>query len=214
MTSAMSFVSEASMVSVVSDIRKSTFFGGVDQGTGQAKLHFPFENVHLVPSGREFDLNSSVRVLDRLHRPTCAGFPLQLGHLYKVNIDPKQFEEYHRVAEDASMGWANDYGSDYALFSALDDDDNVRRCRCDCPNCATCAHKADSVLPMNYFCLAVEDNLYKRVVDEICASNQMPFGLFFCGHHEDVARPSICIPVFILLLLFGAMIYAAFLVQA
>ena len=208
-----SVMSEASMVSVVTDIRRSTFFGGVDEGTGEAKLHFPFENVHLVPVGREYDMNSSVRVrgrhLDNDRHPLLSSGlhpQLQLGHLYKVAVDDEQFEEYHRVAEDASLGWMGTGEESLA--------DRGLRCSCDCPNCATCAHKADSALPINYYCLAIEDNLYRRVVDEICAADRMPFGLFFCGHHEDVARPSICIPLTVLILLFGAMGYVAYRFQA
>ena len=182
---------------VVTDIRKSIFYGGIDEGTGDAKLHFPSEFVHLVPASMSEITSNS---------PNCMGSPLKVGHLYQVRIDNERFGEYHRVAEDVSMGWFSDHH-----YDELGDN----HCRCDCPFCATCTHKADSWLPPNFYCLAVdEDNLYKRVVDEICAAHQMPWGLFFCGHHEDVARPSICIPVTVLFLLFCAMGYASYAVQA
>jgi hypothetical protein len=211
-TGNMSFMSEASMMSIVSDIRKSTFFGGVNETTGQAQMQFPLSHVHLVPISCETNvlLNSSSSSSRR--RPAYHDFclpygdSLQLGHLYKVAVDDEEFEEYHRAAEDP-LCWLGDdddlYDDHYG--------DHGQKCRCDCPNCATCAHKkAGGRLPTNYFCLTVQDNLYRRVLDEICASEQMPCGLFFCGHHADVSRPSIAIAVCLLSTLFGAMGLIAF----
>lgn len=192
-TSGMSFMSEASMISIVSDIRKSVFFGGIHEKSGKVQLNYPFGNVHLLPIEREMD--------DLVNKGSKS---LQLGRLYKVTIDDEEFEEYHRAAEDSS--WLGDYEDDMSHGFC----GGERRCRCDCPNCATCSHKAGGLLPPNFFCLTVEDDIYQRVLDEICASQQMPCGLFFCGHHEDVSRPSIVIALCFVLALFGAMGLVAF----
>jgi hypothetical protein len=160
------------MVSVVSDIRKSTFFK-VKEDTGEAEMHFPFANVHLT--------------MDKT---------LTTGHLYKVAVDDHHFEEYHMAADEASWDYSGG-----------------PTCGCDCPNCNACTHKRE-LLPTNYYCIPVEDTLYRRVVDEICASRSMPFGLFFCGHHEDVDRPSIVIAVAILFLLFASMGVIAYIMKA
>ena len=92
-------------------------------------------------------------------------------------------------------------------------------CHCTCPNCTTCVHRSSnsgaSLLGQSTgtYCLAVEDTIYRRVLDEVCASQNMPFGLFFCGHHEDVSRPSITIAIAIVFALFGTLGTIAFYFQ-
>jgi hypothetical protein len=224
-SSVASLRSEASMVSVVSDIRRSAFYGGIEESTGRVKMHYPLENVHLVPVLKESDLNSSSRVFrgvdpraeaDELDAAGDEYYPLRVGRLYKVNICNEEYEHYHLVASGENMSWSLDDDDDDNNDGGMYNDfagSGKKKCRCACANCATCEHRP-SVLPPNYFCLAVDDDLYSRVLDEICESQQMPCGLYFCGHHEDVARPSIFIAVTALTLLFVVMGSVAFLANA
>ena len=157
-------------------------------------------------------------------------------------VSNEQYEAYHRVA-DESFSWLGededgdidnddleknpvqvdivdlellDYptGSSPPQKQQQQQQPKKKACTCHCPNCATCQHKMKSGLDPSYFLLTVPDNLYRSVVDEICAAREMPCGLFFCGHHEDVSRPSIGIAGAIVLLLFSAMAYAAYVLQA
>jgi len=109
-------------------------------------------------------------------------------------------------------------------------DHKLHKCGCECPACyhgctgrtLKNGRRHDTLnnkdpfqkLPRATFALAVDENIYKQVLDEIDLESSMPCGLFYCGHHEDVDHPSIFIPVIILLTLFLAMVYVAFAVQA
>lgn len=46
-------------------------------------------------------------------------------------------------------------------------------------------------LPPEYYVMAVDNDIYKRILDEVIESKSMPCDLFFCGHHADVRYPSI-----------------------
>jgi hypothetical protein len=59
----------------------------------------------------------------------------------------------------------------------------------------------------------VDANIYKKVVGEISDAHGMPCGLFFCGHHEDVAHPSISIAMVVVAILFLSMAYIAFFIE-
>lgn len=48
-------------------------------------------------------------------------------------------------------------------------------------------------LPPDLYVMAVDSTLYRRMMDEVIQSRSMPFGLFFCGHHEDVRHPDITV---------------------
>ena len=85
-------------------------------------------------------------------------------------------------------------------------------CGCDCPNCNGCTAKRE-LLPPNYYVMGVDDDLYRRMLDEIAESATMPCGLYFCGHHEDVSRPSVVIAVSLVVLLMGSMGTAAFIMR-
>ena len=184
-TGAMSVQSEASFMSVVSDIRKSSFYGGYDENTGNVQLHYPRENIHL-SSSKE----------------------LRQGWIYAMPIDTEAFEEYHRQAEDA-MFW-EDEELDHILH----------KCGCECPACyhGCTGHSSNSRkkkitsstdpflgLPQTTYALAIDENIYKRVLDEISQASTMPCGLFYCGHHEDVDHPSILIALVIVVALLVAM---------
>lgn len=167
-----SVATDASMFSVVSDIRKSRFFAGYHE-SGHAKLSFPISQVHLV--------------MDK---------SLVSGRFYQVPVDTEIYEDYHLSAEDLSLGF-----------------EGTHACGCPCSHCAGCRGKHE-LLPPSYYAIAVEDDLYRRVLDEICESRSMPCGLFFCGHHEDVSRPSILLAVLPIVSLLGTMGYLAYAMQS
>jgi hypothetical protein len=56
--------------------------------------------------------------------------------------------------------------------------------------------------------MAVDSTLYKRMMDEVIESKAMPFGLYYCGHHEDVRNPDIKIAVIIVGMVFVCLILA------
>lgn len=172
--SASSISSVLSEKSVVSDIRKSSLYKE-EIGTGVVRMHLPVDSIRLV-----MDKN------------------LTSGDIYKRITDTceqEKFLQYHIRSDDnfSSENWQD------LLDSHLDDH---TACMCQCKNCQKCNHKADGLPPLAYV-LAVECDLYRRVLSEISDSKQMPCGMFFCGHHEDVRRPSICIAVFIVVGFFG-----------
>jgi len=176
-TSLSSVGSDASQFSIVSDIRKSAFYGGINE-KGEAQMHYPFENVYLA-------------VVDKLKPKGMKNW-----HLYMANTDVRAYEEYHRAAEemDLDANWNMD---------------NPSACNCPCNNCNRCTGKKD-LLPPNVYAMAVDEGLYRRVLDEIGASRSMPCGLFFCGHHEDVSHPSIGIAIVIVTLTFLGLGAAAY----
>lgn len=187
-------VSVSSMVSIVSDIRKSAFYSENHEAktNGRIQLNFPSSYVHL-------GMSKSKKL-----------------RLFQVAVDQEQYEAYHRVA-DESFSWLGDDDDDeddLNLDLEYSSPPKKKKCQCQCPNCTSCQNKQKFALGPNYYLLTVPDNLYRSVVDEICASRSMPCGLFFCGHHEDVSRPSIGIATAIVLILFGTMAFAAYILQA
>jgi hypothetical protein len=156
--------SNASMGSVVSNISKSEFFGGIDD-KGIVQLHYPFESTRLVMIDPE--------------QPS-----LRCGHLYldRGVDDYDQFEEYHRLTE------GND-GIFAPLWESLD--------------------RPGTSLPAPRYMLAVDDSIYKRILGEISEAHSMPCGIFFCGHHEDVAQPSIAIAAVLVTIVFASLVYVA-----
>ncbi|GKY94378.1 hypothetical protein MPSEU_000403700 [Mayamaea pseudoterrestris] len=125
---------------------------------------------------------------------------LVYGHVYAVPVHSSVYDEYYAALqdqEDGSLGFDFDVG-------------NLNYCGCDCPNCATCRGK--TALPPRFYAISVRNDLYRHVVDEISLSRSMPCGLFFCGYHEDVSRPSILIAVVVIGLLLVGMVVAAYLV--
>lgn len=170
------------MSSVVSNISKSEFFGGVDE-RGRVQMHFPFEAIRLVMIDPE--------------QPA-----LRRGHLYLDGHvgDFEQFEEYHRLTDGINDGVLG------PQWESLDKPANL--CGCTCNNCNGCLGKKH-LLPRPSYMLAVDDNVYKAVMGEIADAQGMPCGLFFCGHHEDVAHPSISIAVVVVTIVFALLLYVA-----
>jgi hypothetical protein len=114
------------------------------------------------------------------------------GYFYKQYIAEEDFEDYH-LNDEMNGPWE------------IDED---LACNCTCHNCSGCTAR-QKLLPPPLYVLNVECDLYRRVLDEVSASKRMPCGLFFCGHHEDVSRPSVLIAIVILVMVLGAMIVAA-----
>jgi len=57
-------------------------------------------------------------------------------------------------------------------------------------------------LPPDLYVMAVDSTLYRRILDEVVDSQNMPCGTFFCGHHEDVRHPDVKIAAFIVGIVF------------
>jgi len=168
-------------MSITADIRKSSFYGGIDQITGRAQLHYPNEQIYIM-------------TIDKEDNNVGSGDPaLTIGNVYQQAIDTEAFEEYHRQAEDAM--WEDD----------LDDLEHQPQHKS--RGCWKNNHKDPvGALPPAKYHLAVDASVYRRIFDEIAQSNQMPCGLFFCGHHEDIAHPSIwmaIVPIVFLLVTMG-----------
>ncbi len=147
-----SVMTDASMMTLVTDIEKSSLFAGYDEFTGQALFNLPISSVQISveehPNGDEF---------------------------YQIRENDQTFENYHRQGEDYVVTQINaGSGPRYAL-------------------------------PPTRYVIHAPPDLYRRMVDEISSSASLPCGLFFCGHHEDVAKPSLRIAVLVLLIFFGWM---------
>ena len=172
--------------SVVSNIAKSSMFGGVDEATGKVQMHFPYEAVRLV-------------FVDRKEEA------LRKGHLYMDSklSDFDDFEEYTRITNALEEGTQPQWES-------LEKANNV--CGCECNHCNGCLGRQQLLKSPSYL-LAVDSTIYKKVVGEIADAHSMPCGLFFCGHHEDVAHPSIAIAVLLVALLFLSMAYLSFAIE-
>lgn len=234
MNSVSSMVSAASQVSVTSNIAKSTLFAGItDSGTVQ--LHFPYEATRLIMVENDSDIDDG----------SAKWEALEGGKLYMNSIPDQEgtFDTYHRLAEQLNAGQAPQWES-------MDGGrQQVTSCNCQCNHCNACIGKRE-LLPKPTYVLAVQDSVYRRVLDEIADADSMPCGksnhhflvdytleryntilffshyyvsylcllllpcptipgLFFCGHHEDVAYPSIGVPIVLLVILFSFMGYVA-----
>jgi hypothetical protein len=200
--SATSLMSNASGVgSVVSNIAKSALFGGVNAETGRVQLHFPYENIRLITTTGGND--------DFMRSPD-----LEAGHLYLQGGDPDDdpfhhvaFEDYHRTTTDMAQGLTPHWESMEKEAMVV----GGGFCTCPCNNCNGCTGKRQlQLLPTPQYVLAIEEDVYKRVLSEIAEAQTMPLGLFFCGHHEDVAYPSIVIAIIVVSILFVCMATIAY----
>lgn len=164
--------------------------------TTQARRRTPLDNAH---NDNDDDNDDSKALLP---------VQLQEGRLYKVPIPDYKYEDYHQTAEDLTLGLGGN------------------ACGCSCEHCMRGCHGDGGPshttggggglhpsLPTNYYVLTVPDDLYQRVVDEICQARTMPCGFFYCGHYEDVDRPSIQIAIGLVTMLLTAMAVAAYLVR-
>jgi len=119
--------------------------------------------------------------LDKIH--LVMDEELKTGNIYKL-----QDEEYN------------------ANLDSLEDDYQYLECGMTGTNPGGGEPQKGTVPPARYL-LAVDSDLYRRVLEEISDSKSMPCKLFYCGHHEDVDHPSIMIAATIVLVTFGLMVY-------
>jgi len=116
---------------------------------------------------------------------------LESGRVYKralVDNEDDYFQDYHITIDDTAE-------SAFSPTSA---------------NCGNCNRKQ---LPPSYYVMAVDSDIYRRMFDEVSESINMPCGLFYCGHHEDVDYPSIGIAVIGVVFIFAVMLWATIFVD-
>jgi hypothetical protein len=217
---------DSSMMSMRSNIAKSSLFGGIDE-QGRPIMYYPYEAIRLVmipnkeksgstktslrnSTSTEFDDDDTAEKEEHL--------PLTIGHLYSdgpANIED-YYEDYHRISDDLEQGITPQWES-------LDVHPILRKtaggkggeggkhaaCGCECTNCHACLGKQDLLPPTNYV-VAISDDIYRRMFSEVADAQNMPCGLFFCGHHEDVDYPSVWIPGTLVIILFGGIIFMSY----
>ena len=219
--SSMLSTGDASQISIRSNIAKSSLFGGVDPNTGDIQMHRPFEAIRIVMIPEK---KKEKKSRDR-HKKDYQSIPsgeledeennefskLTVGRLYgDVPVNAVQYyEDYVQISDDLENGGAPQWESLEA---------NPRHpgagglCGCQCANCNACIGKQELLPPDNYV-LPVSDDIYKRMIGEISESRNMPCGLFYCGHHEDVSHPSIRIAGTIVIILFATLLVLSIYVE-
>ena len=121
----------------------------------------------------------------------AAAKELNIGVIYpEITADDyERFEEYTRITNEMVIEGLTPQSESL-------DNPYLLQCTCTFDSCQTCTAKQQLLVTPKYI-LAVQDNVYgyqyQRVLSEISDSETMPCGLFFGGHHEDVAHLSICI---------------------
>jgi hypothetical protein len=200
-------------MSVRSDITKSAFYQGVSE-SGHVQFFLPLDNVRLV-----MDPNLHAGVLcktlieDEMYDESnhLPFLPLDLGvstedshQQQKGGFPPmtaspmSQNQEHPLLRSPATPKRRAKSQQQQHVVS------NPTACHCSCKFCTSC-HQKNVPLPHNHYLLTVDHDLYKRVISEIADSRNTPCGLFFCGHHEDVSRPSICIALGLVSIVLGVM---------
>jgi hypothetical protein len=216
--SSMISTGDASQMSVRSNIAKSSLFGGVDPHTGDVMMHFPYEAIRLVMIP---DKTKKKKKKKDRHKKSYQSIPyddsddeysnLVIGRLYSdqpVNA-AQYYEDYVQISDDLEQGATPQWES---LETSPRHRTSGGGCGCQCANCNACIDKQDLLPPDNYV-LPVCDDIYKRMLGEIAEARNMPCGLFYCGHHEDVSHPSIWIAGTIIILLFATMLYLSIYVE-
>jgi len=207
-------IADSSMVSMRSNIAKSSLFGGVDE-EGRPLLYFPYEAIRLVmiPDPEKRGENSTKKSRGRQKRYTELSdedtaeqenhLPLTIGYLYSdvPNNIEDYYEDYHRVSDYMEQGLTPQWES-------LDTHPLRKKKGQATEDLIT---GKEDVLPPSNYVVAVSDDIYKRMLSEIADAQGMPCGLFFCGHHEDVDYPSALIPTVLVLILFATLLYLSFL---
>jgi hypothetical protein len=131
--------------------------------------------------------------------------PLPVGQLFQVAIPHDAYENYHMEWEDELDEFGDEDGDGVSLdFGGPLGGTGCRHCR----------YRRRHQLPPCYYAMAVPDDLYRRVLNEVVLSRRMPCRLFFCGQYEDVDRPSIGIAVAVVIVLLLLMGVAAWSVQS
>lgn len=180
-SSVESIMTDASMMTLVTDIGRSSMFAGYDEVTGQALFNLPISSVHISMEDRKQGIMP--------------------GEFYQMRESDETFENYNQLPGGVHFGPGEDF-----FHGQI----NHFQCSCTCVHCNACESKQPYALPPTSYIITVPNDLYRRVVDEISSSSSLPCGLFFCGHHDDVAKPSLIIPLCILACLFGSMGFVAY----
>lgn len=205
-------IADSSQVSMRSNIAKSSLFAGVDEN-GRPLLYYPYEAIRLVmipdqekrerkDRGRrnnstDFDDDDTAEQEDYL--------PLKIGHLYADEPADMEdyYEYYHRVSDELEQGITPQWES-------LDVHPLRKKKKNGGEGSLTQEDKEELLPPTNYV-VAVSDDIYRRMLSEVADAQNMPCGLFFCGHHEDVDYPSVWIPATLVIILFGTLLYLSYL---
>lgn len=144
-------------------------------------IAFLVESIHLYPEVRAKSLSITSHI-----------FFTETGTVYKrvlVDNEDEYYQDYHMTPlEDLPAARTSD-------------------CQCTCESCTRC-HTRVKQLPPTHYVMAVKSDIFRRMFDEVSASKNMPCGLFFCGHHEDVRHPSVGIAIVIVSILFAALLLA------
>mmetsp|Transcript_11979 Transcript_11979/g.17011 ORF Transcript_11979/g.17011 Transcript_11979/m.17011 type:complete len:463 (+) Transcript_11979:284-1672(+) len=194
--------------------RARSFSGGYNSHNGSIRSASPLRLVRN-RSESDFSVASGVSVGSVVTDITKSAMFKGVTESGKV-VFHTPLDKIHLVMDD-ELRTGNIYklqDEDYnANLDTLEDDYHYleyggQGCNCHCDNCKTCNSKQGTVPPARYL-LAVDSDLYKRVLEEISDSKTMPCKLFYCGHHEDIDHPSIMIATTMVLVTFGLMIYVA-----
>ena len=205
-------MADSSQVSVRSNIAKSSMFAGVDD-EGRPLLYYPYEAIRLVmiPDHEKQERNGrglrrgSIEYSDEDTAEQEDYPPLTIGHLYAdepVNMEDF-YEDYHRVSDELEQGMTPQWESL---------DTHPLRKNGTGEGYLTQEDTKEMLPPTNYV-VAVSDDIYIRMFSEAADAQNMPCGLFFCGHHEDVDYPSIWIPITLVIILFGTLLYLSYLTE-
>ena len=133
---------------------------------------------------------------------------LTSGHLYAElpqNVN-ELYEEYHRVSEEMELGLLDEW-DDHDPTKGKPKNKGVWNGGA---GGNSSSDKRPNPLPPANYAMAVDDDVYRRMFSEVSGARTMPCGLFFCGHHEDVAYPSIWIATTLVAALFATLSYLAF----
>lgn len=200
-------IADSSQISMRSNIARSSMFAGVDQ-EGRPLLYFPYEAIRLVmipdheqrgrKGGRSSSEYSDEDTAEQEDHP-----PLKIGHIYAdgpVDIDD-YYEAYHRVSDELEQGIAPQWES-------LDAHPLSKGRKSDLTQ-----NDMQGLLPPTNYVVAVSDDVYRRIFSEVADAQNLPCGLFFCGHHEDVDTPSALIPTILVIILFGTLLYLSFITE-
>jgi hypothetical protein len=122
---------------------------------------------------------------------------LTTGYLYWVSLGDDEEARYVQYTMQSDENLADFFFNDGG-------------CGCECSACVKCRHKWENMLYPARYVHKVDESIYKRVLTEISDSRRYPCGLYFCGHHDDVDRPSVLIAVGILASFLGGLLLYSF----
>mmetsp|Transcript_5531 Transcript_5531/g.9420 ORF Transcript_5531/g.9420 Transcript_5531/m.9420 type:complete len:537 (+) Transcript_5531:96-1706(+) len=129
---------------------------------------------------------------------------LESGCVYKralVDNEDDYFQDYHITT-----------GDDAAAIGSVPILPTTSDCQCPCTSCENYNGRRKQ-LPPSYYVMAVDSDIYRRMLDEVAESMNMPCKLFYCGHHADVDYPSIGIAWVGVIIILSIMLWATWTVD-